>query len=83
MELKCINLQKELITPWKIVEVAKSLQEAMKVCGSLSTLAARMIEQEGHLRDSEKWYKVVFYSIKDKARQVDEQRKYVEVVKAL
>lgn len=42
MELKCINLQKELITLPEKVEVTDSLQEVMEVYGSTSVLEARV-----------------------------------------
>ena len=54
MELKCTNLQKELITLWEEVEAANSLQEAVKLHDSPSTLAARVTKLEGSLRDGDK-----------------------------
>lgn len=67
MELKCTNLQKELITLWEEVEAANSLQEAVKLHDSPSTLAARVTKLEGSLRDGDKRYKASYNSIEEKA----------------
>lgn len=51
---KCTNLQKELITLRNEDKATNSLQEAMKLYVSLSSLEACVTKLEGSLQDSEK-----------------------------
>lgn len=71
MKLKCTNLQKELFALQKEVNVANSLQEAVKVHGSASLMAACGADLKDALKDAEKGYKVAFDSSKEKAHWVE------------
>lgn len=58
MELKYTNLQKELLTLREKIKAANSLQEAVKLHGHLSIMAAHFPELNGSLRNTEERYTV-------------------------
>ncbi|CAI8584772.1 unnamed protein product [Vicia faba] len=55
MEMKCTNLQKELLVLHEEVKAANSLQEAVKVHVSLSSLVDRVTELKDALKDAREW----------------------------
>lgn len=77
MELRCITLQKELVTPQKKVKAANSLQEVVEINGFPYVLAARVIELEGFLENAENQYQVASHSTKEKSHQVEEHQKSI------
>lgn len=83
MEMKCTNNQKELLALYEEFKDANSLQETVKVHDSPSTLATRVTELEGSLKDVEDKYEVSSDSIKEKALKVENYRKDAEALKAL
>lgn len=58
MELRCITLQKEVVSLKEKVKVAYSLQVIVEIHGSPYDLIARVTKLEDSLKDVEKQYHV-------------------------
>lgn len=74
-ELRCTNIQKELIILQEEVEVVNSLKEIANIHNFPSILAVCVIELEGSLRHTQKQYKTTSDFIKEKTPMVEEHHK--------
>lgn len=83
MELKCNNIQKELLVLLEEVNVANYLLVEIKVHISHSTMATRMTKLKGYLLYVEKRYKVASNFVEEKALQVEKYQKDAEALKSL
>lgn len=60
MDLRCSNLQMKLVTPREVVKATNSLQEALEIHDSPSSLVARLTKLKYYLKDAKKRYKVTY-----------------------
>lgn len=83
MELKCTNLQNELLVLQKEVKVDNSLQEVVTIHGSHSTLDACTTELKDSLKNAEERYKVAWDFVEETACRVENYGKDAESLKSL
>lgn len=74
-ELKCVNIQKDLLALQKEVKAINYLHEAMILHGSPSSLSVRATKLKDALKDSYEWYRVTSASIEEKVLQ---EEKYLK-----